>query len=56
LGDMPQFSRPAETSRFSQAHKVFQPLGIHVRIIPQLPPQSRALSFVAKPTFERSNH
>jgi hypothetical protein len=32
---MSQLSRPAETSRFSQAHKVFKPLGIHARIIPQ---------------------
>ncbi|MEY4154835.1 MAG: hypothetical protein RLZZ278_1683, partial [Pseudomonadota bacterium] len=32
---MSQLSRPAETSRFSQAYKVFKPLGIHARIIPQ---------------------
>ncbi|MEY3771052.1 MAG: hypothetical protein RJA08_698, partial [Pseudomonadota bacterium] len=35
LGDMSQLSRPAETACFSQAHKVFKPLGIHVRIIAQ---------------------
>jgi hypothetical protein len=56
LGDMSQLSRPAETPRFSQAHKVFKPLGIHACIISQLPLQSWPRSFAAKPTFERIGH